>query len=380
MPITTNKILSTVQNAIGDIAMERIQPAEWVDMLNEIINDVSKETEIYLGRYITTPNTGIEVWVNNKSYAIDAIVEDPVDGKFYRCVGEFYDYGGGTVAYNINKPPNADVANLYWLVINQYSAATTYSAGQYVYLPTPLQFFKSKRGSNTDENPGVYGNASWEPVIISQEYTVTIPYTDPTTGQMLSPHRITRVIRSDTNVLPSITGENIPRWQETREYSIQAVGAQNSNNVPFAINDRDIGRFGFGTHFVDKNNSAITDGRTLVFATGFEVGEQVIIDFIQSQPFETTAWFGYQGQGLTPNVDPFPPYDIPDFLQKSYRWGLQWMAMETLFSRGDDTLVQRTDRAKQFYNYYLREAMGYSQMLLDKNSFIQSQPIIWLPK
>jgi hypothetical protein len=130
---------------------------------------------------------------------------------------------------------------------------------------------------------------------------------------------------------------------------------------------------------MDRSKNDVLDGRSLVFATGFEVGEQVIIDFIQSQPFETTAWMGYQGQGLVATTV-YPPFDIPDFLQKSYRWGLQWMAMETLYSRGDETLAQRTDRAKGFYDFYLREAMGYSQMLLDKNSFIQSQPINWLPR
>lgn len=368
-----NEILSVVQNSLGDIAQERVPQAEYVDTANLITNEVAGKTEIYLGRYITQPYAGCENWVDNKSYAIGAIVRDETDGNYYVCVGTIYQD-----VSNVSKKPSQDSQNLYWLKIREYDNSKTYQKNNYVYQGEPVQFWKAKK-VNTGEVPGDYGNAAWEPIIISQPHTVTIPFTDPVTGQILSPYRILKITRSDKPAINTI-GENTDiNFRETREYSIQSVNASQAGNAPFVVNNLDMDNVGFGTHFMDANKKEVSDGRTIAFATKFEYGETVIVDFIQSEPFQMTAWFEYVYPSIIPNTNPYPPLDIPNFLYNAYRWGIQWQICERLYAAGDESFAPRADRARQYYDTYLREAMAYAQMLLDKNSFIQSQPRIWLP-
>lgn len=375
MPKTSTEILSLVQNSLGDLAMERIQPGEYIDAFNLVVNDVAKDTEIYLARYITQPFQGCENWVNNKSYAKGAIVKDEGDGNFYRCIATV----SGTNSV-VNKQPLTDVTNTYWLIVNEYSASATYTLNDYVYVTTPtIQFWKCLKTGTQNEPPGDYGNQAWESVIIGQPHTVTIPYTDPTTGQLLSPYLLTKVTRVD-RVVSDLLGDNTEaQFNETREYSIQAVQRTHDGAAAFGVNNMDID-YGFGTHFVDKNMRLVKDSRTLVFAKPFSLGETVIIDFIQSEPYNIVAWHEYEKAGSLPGgtTMPFPPVDIPNFLYNAYRWGLQWNLSEKLYHQGDDSFLPRADRARQFFDKYLRDAMSYSHMLLDKNSVMQSQPIIWL--
>jgi len=368
MPKTSYEILSTVQNSINDVAGERIQQGEYIDYFNEIVNDVSKETEIYLARYITTPNIGVPIWINNRSFERNTFVEHE---------GNYYMSEDSTV---INKDPS-DLANhLYWTQIFEWDNTTSYFTASRVYINNPPQFFQSKQNNNINQPPGTFDNPAWQPLVIGQPYQVTIPYIDPSNNQVLSPYRILRVARTDTPRIQTIGQDTEVKWRETREYSVQAVSATGVGNTAFNVNTVDISRHGFAPTFIDKDTGTVTDARTLTFARPFEIGEQVVIDFIQTQPFSMEKWYNYTPSGNLLWVDNYPPVEIPDFLLRPYRWGLQWLVCENLYTKGDDGFAEKANRAKMYYDMFLREAMGYAHMLLDKNSSLQSQPIIWLPE
>lgn len=251
--VTITRILSDAQNEINDIAGERVQLGEWLDMLYDVAMEVAAKTEIWIARYTTTPN-----------------------------------------------PTSAPVT------------------------PEPT--------------------------------SIHIPYTDAN-GNVLSPFRLLRV-----TVLRNGT------WYETREYSFQAIDATAGGARSFYQNNYQLDSQSFRTGFID-GNGVITDGRTITFPVGFAADEAVNVDFIQSVPFTYNLW-------STPVNAP----NIPDFLVNTFREGMKWRAMERLFNKGDDSYMPRADRAKMNYEKYLREAMGYSHNLLDKNSMLQMRPHIWLPE
>lgn len=56
--ITVNEIFSKVQNAIGDVALERVQLGEYIDAMNDIATALAEKTQMYISRLILTPNTG----------------------------------------------------------------------------------------------------------------------------------------------------------------------------------------------------------------------------------------------------------------------------------------------------------------------------------
>lgn len=53
--VNISTIFSSVQNEINDIEMVRIQPGEYTDFMNQVMNTIAQETELYLGRYSTVP-------------------------------------------------------------------------------------------------------------------------------------------------------------------------------------------------------------------------------------------------------------------------------------------------------------------------------------
>jgi hypothetical protein len=50
------QIISEVQLDVNDEAGERVQRAEYVDMTNTVIRKIAEKTQIWIGRYVATPN------------------------------------------------------------------------------------------------------------------------------------------------------------------------------------------------------------------------------------------------------------------------------------------------------------------------------------
>lgn len=192
-------------------------------------------------------------------------------------------------------------------------------------------------------------------------YGVTIPSIDPTTSQALSPYLILRAMRSVTD-----STTNSIAWEETKEFSWQAIGRLQSGHPPFTENMMGLPNGAFATMFM--NNGTIDDSRTLMFVKPFEMGESVIIDFIQQIPF---LW-----------ADPITSSNmaIPDHLHLALVHGLLWRLFERLFNKGDETAQFKADRQKSYYDVFLKEAMYYSRMMMDKQSTLQTKPQIWLPE
>jgi len=80
---TIQQILSECQTDINDLAGERIAPAEWLDVLQEVANDVAEKTHSYIGRYVTIPNQGYTDWDAGVSYTQGAVVRY-TDGFYYK--------------------------------------------------------------------------------------------------------------------------------------------------------------------------------------------------------------------------------------------------------------------------------------------------------
>ena len=251
--VTITRILSDAQNEIGDIAGERIQLGEWLDMLADVAHKVAAKTQVWIARYTVTPNPSTA----------------PVD-------------------------------------------------------PVPT--------------------------------SVHIPYTD-TLGNTLAPFKFLRIL----------TLRNGQGWQEAREWSFQSIARTAGGAKSFYQNDIQHDSRNFASTFIDPNG-AVVDGRSITFPVQFQLDEGFTVDFIQGVPFNYNLW------------TPTSTVTVPDFLVDVFREGLKWRAMDRLFNKGDDGFMSRADRAQMLYTRYLREAMGYTQMLLDEQSTPQTFPHIWLPE
>jgi hypothetical protein len=192
---------------------------------------------------------------------------------------------------------------------------------------------------------------------------VNIPFTD-TLGNVLSPYRFIRMVRSSTN------NDGTAGWTECREWSQQAVGATSGGHASFPQNNYQLSNNAFSTQFYNDSTggtNTVDDSRTINFPNGFDVDEQLVIDFIQTRPFTLTQWTN------PTNVS------IPDFLRNPFTYGLLYKLQERLYNKGDESMLGRAERTKTMYEKYLREAMGYSHNLLDNKSTPQSFPRVWLP-
>lgn len=251
--VNIDNIISGVQNEINDIEMVRIQPGEYIDLLNQVMQKVAQETHIYLGRYTVTPN------------------------------------------------PSA-------------SPVTT--------------------------------NA------------IVIPEVDPLTNNVLNPFRLERVIRQSADLLS---------YEETREYTTQAVASDYSGNRPFQGMTLPLNRNAFASQFANPNNSNAVDGSiTLFFANNFESNENIIIDFIQEVPFTITKWKDN------------PALSVPEFMRTAVEAMLLEKVTKRVFNKGDESFGGRYQLAKQEAKEELDKVIGYTRNFRDERSPIQIKPSSWL--
>lgn len=85
MPIPLQQILSEVQTDINDLAGERIQQGEYLDMLQMVMNEIAENTRAWYGRYLVAPNPGFTNYDPNATYNQYDIVLDTVSGIYYRA-------------------------------------------------------------------------------------------------------------------------------------------------------------------------------------------------------------------------------------------------------------------------------------------------------
>lgn len=253
--INIENIFSSVQNEINDIEMVRIQPGEYQDMMNQSMNKIAQETEMFLGRYTA--------------------------------------------------------------------------------IPRPLT-------TSTKTN------------------TVVIPEVDPLTNNVLNPYRLERVLRQT---------EGLTKWMETREYSTQTISSTYSGNRSHQGMSNIVDRGGFATQFSNPtNNNAVDGSLTIYFTKDFEVGEQVVIDFIQEVPFVITKWRDN------------PSFAVPEFMREAAEALLLEKVCKRLFNKGDDSFGSKYQMAVQDSIRKLADLKAYVLNFRDKRSPIQIKPSAWLPE
>lgn len=198
--------------------------------------------------------------------------------------------------------------------------------------------------------------------VTTATYNVNIPYNDTTRD--ISVFRFIRVTRG------------LNGWTDCHEFSQQTISATISGNSSFVNNNTQLGRAEFLTmigHPVDGIDGSIN----LIFGQQFEEGEHVVVDYISNRPWGSPDGTDTRAlQRWNPNNS--NPQTIPDFLRNAFEWGLMWRITESLYMKGDDSFANKADRSKQNYQLYLRQAVGYSKMLKDNRSALQSQPLNWL--
>jgi len=178
-------------------------------------------------------------------------------------------------------------------------------------------------------------------------------------------HKLIKVMRGD--------GTN---WEPYVEYSAQAISNSLTGITSFGINDIIIKK-GFSTKLVSATDE-VDETLTLVFATKFDTGEYVAIDYITFNPM--TSDF----QSWNPNST---QVELPDWMENSLRYGILARVYEKLYQRGDNSALDRMRNAEEKYNGgvvmnfnggYLRVASAYARNLKDNYSKIKIQPLKYL--
>lgn len=357
MPISVNQIFSDIQNEIGDISGDKIQQAEYIDLLNNVASKIAEKTEAWIDRYISVPNPSYTDWTDQNNYYTGNIVKN--DGNYYYCLI-------GMIAESISslgsEPGTGANWVTYWTLISQWTVGTVYAYDTLVWDTGPVFYFCTGAHTATLNNePPV--TDYWRRIAggLTDVYSVTLPFS--LSASDLSPYRILRVVRGGTGVGGGI------RWNECREFSAQSVGAATSGNLPFMGNRSQLGAYDFSTMHTDPLGN--TDGNiTLVFGSPFDADESCVVDFITNRPFRHNPFDKIIAH-------PTLPVMFPDALYDVFFWGLLYRVLLRLFNRGDIQLQSRVQMADQKYQHYLLEAAGYTKNFKDNKSAMISQPINW---
>lgn len=345
--ITIDQIISECQVELDDEEGNRVQRGEYLSLANTIAREIARKTEIWIARYIATPNPTATSWSNTMHYVIGDVVT--YLSSYYICI---LDHDATTIL-----PTNVT----YWTLINAYDISASYVIGDYVYYGSNPDFYRAIAADSgnlpTDSDFWLYiGNTG------TYINTATIPY--QSNNVVFDPFRILRVMRQYSNAA-DITGAELGSWFETTEYSPQAILASVSGIDSFRINETQLDARAFSTQFMNRTLSAI-NGITLKFATGFSIGDKVCIDYISGTPFTVTQWLNPVAQS------------IPEFLERPMKFGMLWEIFRKLYNKGDNNAQNKAIMNQQLYDKYLREAQGYSLMLRNKESSLQIQPINFL--
>lgn len=340
--ITVSDIISAVQIEIGDIAGDRVQPAEWVDMFNRIARQVAQNTEVWMDRFTLIPNPLVGDWNNNQNYTQGQFIEE--SGSYYVAVDSHISNTGGVFADD----------SAHWTEVNAWTDGTSYAVNDYIYVDGP-QFYIAKKAHTADLDSEPPNPEYWQLLGggLSGVYDVRLPFTFA--GIEISPYRIIRVTRGDS------TG-----WTECVEFSQQAVARTISGNPSFPrVNKAQLGKATYSTMFAD-NTGGVDGSIWLVFSVEFDPDEVVVIDYITFAPFRDDPVRVWEKDK--------PSLGIPEFLEEVVVAGLKWTVLERLFTKGDDTMQGRAERARQQWKNTLKEAVAYARTFRENRYGMTAQP------
>lgn len=210
-----------------------------------------------------------------------------------------------------------DVADLSGLIAQQYDTAYVLTAGQ------RYRFY----------------NGAWE------EYAYNIIRIDP---------EITQIYQT------------IQVWKngvQCTERSLQAINQGYGTGYLFT-----------GTNAVTPNNLGIeyaqyrrpNNGSDFVFARDFESTDTVVIIYRNEKPLNANLWV--------------TQVDLPYPVMGAIQYLLTSLCLTTLYIRGDDSALARSQYANELAKKELAAADAYLRNLLNENSSINVQPLRWLPE
>jgi len=187
--------------------------------------------------------------------------------------------------------------------------------------------------------------------------TLVIPEIDGS-GNVLNPFRLERVVRQSADRLT---------YEETREYTTQAIASDYSGNRAFQGMSLDLARNAYATQFSNPSNNNLVDGSmTLFFTENFALDENIIIDFIQETPFTITKWRDN------------PSFAVPEFMRTALEAMLLEKVTKRLFNKGDESFGSRYQMARQEAKEELSKVVGYARNFKDIRSPLQIKPSSWL--
>lgn len=129
--VNTAQIISMVQTNINDLALERIQLAEYVDHLNFIAMDVAEQVEIYINRFVNTP-VPLATSITNPVFFVNIPYQDgsPKDLSLFKIIrvvrsngnswNECREYSSQAVSRTISGNASFDLNNTQ-LGLNDYA-------------------------------------------------------------------------------------------------------------------------------------------------------------------------------------------------------------------------------------------------------------------
>jgi hypothetical protein len=341
MSLTIQDVFSDVQNELNDLAMNQIQLGEYVSFANDIAMEVAQNTEIYIGRYRTIPVPIASAWDSTTAYIVGDICE--LSGTYYLCI----------LAHTNHTPPNIT----YWTALVLWNVTTDYDVDDVITYSVngKISFYKSRADSNIGNTPTDDGWWIYVSTVGTPKFHVNLPYQDG--NNIISPYKLLRVCR----------GDGIS-YNETNEYSQQAIARGTSGNKNFSNNDVILDANNFGTQFVNNNlvTPIVDNSLTLIFNRAFEPGEEVVIDFIQAKPFNVTVW------------NENPSISVPDFMNMVFKYGILSRCLNRLYNKGNENMGKRADRSMLLYNKELMSVSAYARNYRNKGNSIIAQPIKWL--
>lgn len=177
---TIAAILSNAQNDLGDIGHEQIQPAEYVDYVNTVLNEVAMQTETWIAVYSVTPITVATTTTVNSVFVpyIDNSVVPPAllsPYKLQRVIRSLNGIGSETLEFSIQSIESmqntgyAFVNNSFQLGDYAFAAQRDGADGFVITFATPIAMNETITAEFIVGQPLLY--STWTPVAGSNPNT-----------------------------------------------------------------------------------------------------------------------------------------------------------------------------------------------------------------
>lgn len=154
--------------------------------------------------------------------------------------------------------------------------------------------------------------------------------------------------------------EGYPAFELSRGSAITGtLGRQGGYPSPFPRTNATLSiGYEFGTHKYPNGDMELT------FTRPFDVGEGVVIEYMQEIPFQVAK------------VN--DTFQIPSFADQAILAGLKWRCFEAMFAMGNDAAMRRMDVYLNQFKQEMKIVKAYTKAFKDERSVPQNQPFIWL--